>query len=315
MGPNPEFLAAAEKLWNARKSYPGWHGYGWRIGPGGEEAADFFVDCGYSKTSLQEAVEPLKHLFPTSVVQLPHFRAVPGGRSRKKALAPLQPGTGVFITNPHCDESDGVIACFLGKDGKASPPWLLSNHHILARTSDCRTHIQVHSQGGQQISHDVQPIEVTKDWNLVDAAVSQLENGINAVFDYSCGEIADANPVSLTMGDAVLRLRAGKKCAPGVVTYITPHIDVDEPDSGFSKAGFKNQILIGPPNNYGAFAGEGLSGSLIVKAGRPAGLLFGINNTCVDHPHAVWGIASPFQTVLNELNRVYGGTWSLALHS
>jgi hypothetical protein len=314
MGPDPKFLEAAEALWKARKSYPGWHGYGLGIGPAGKESADFFVDCGFSKVELQNAIQPLENLYPSRVIELPHFRAIPGGRLREteKALGPLQPGVGVFITNPNCEEVDGVIACFLGKDGNSSPPWVLSNHHILARGGECRSGIVVHSQG-RKISGNVQPVEMSNDGNLVDAAVSRVDQGINAAFDYSCGKITNAAPVPVTIGDTVHRLRAPDSCAPGVVTYVTPHIDVDEPDSGFSQAGFVNQILIGPPSGVGAFAGEGLSGSLIVKNGGPAGLLFGINDMCDDHPHAVWGIASPFQAVLDQLQCVYKGTWSLAL--
>ena len=300
-----QFNADIRRLWRLRKSEPflGWHGFST------SEELDslivtLFVKKGTDTRDLEAAVSKTQSAAQIKIHRLQQFQQ--NGTSAIGTPGfpgPLAPGAPVTATSASCPGAvTGTIGAFLRQ---ASAPnqgrWLLSNNHVLVKSTTCLPGVNI-SSNGFKVSDAVTfvPIDPTND-NKVDAAIAPLLSTVVAQSQFPAAlGLKDNIPVPLVPGRTVLKFGSRTGVTTGIVgnTVTIEVVDV----TGLAAHEFSNQVVV-QSSNQDPFSCRGDSGSLVVQDGHPAGLLIA---DIGEGDCSKLGLVTPFQTVLDEFQRVQG---------
>jgi hypothetical protein len=299
------------QLWKTvEENFPYWHGWAFRNGENGPELV-FYIVPGADYGNLLHAAANLTHLLRVKIVLLERFQRVAGSNGTPGGKISLRAGSSVHAVslNPQCKKPcQGTIAAFLRARGTAEPIWLLSNHHVLVKDPSCLP-MQVFTEDGSLISKSVLPVPLNIDGNRVDAAVAKLiDPGIIAPV-YDPVEITSTDPIPPVKDDAVQKFGAFTHQTCGKV--LEPKCTMRVPDCLLkNNQEFVDQIMIAPLGESG-FADRGDSGSLVVSAKKPLGLLFAISH--LEGSNLITGLVSPWQAVLDEVSKIIPGPLEMML--
>jgi len=300
-----QFNADIRRLWRLRKSEPffGWHGYSTNEELG-SLIVTLFIKKGIDTRDLEAAISRIHSAAQIKVHRLQQFQqnGTPGIASTGIPM-PLIPGAPVTATSASCPGAvTGTIGAFLRLAAAPNQGrWLLSNNHVLVKSTSCLPGINIISNG-LKVSDAVTfvPLDPTND-NKVDAAIAPLLSTVVAQSQFPAAlGLKDNIPVSLVAGRTVSKFGSRTGVTTGTVgnTVTIEVVDV----TGLAAHEFSNQVVI-QSSNQDPFSCRGDSGSLVIQDGHPAGLLIA---DIGEGDCSKLGLVTPFQTVLDEFQRIQG---------
>jgi hypothetical protein len=303
----------------------GWHGYGAKsTRNSAREAVDspvliFFVSPQVKpsdfKKDLINRIDLLDGQY--QIITMLPFRQMHESSLARPSM-PLQPGAVVYASadRPCGDGCFGTIGGFLKRTGdkEEDDRWLLSNNHILVR--GCQDQTPIRGAGGAPLSHYVESVQLTATGNLVDAAIAKVDWPAEVFAFYDGLTIANPAPEVPAPPSPVQKLGAATGVTNGILEVLQATLFVTDCE-GSGGHEFTDQLVISSADDENPFLAHGDSGSLVVSNGRPVGLLFAIGDQVFDiepsEPKltAPFGVASPFQSVLDQLPQPHN--WTLVL--
>jgi hypothetical protein len=303
-----------------------WHGFGVDPRPLSKRLL-LFTDSKDSINPLKKFAESFGRVLPVDVLQIPRFRFC-GSPAQPTDTA--QPEVSIFATNKNCKKQDhiaGSMGAFLkfSDAQKGDPTFLLSACHVLDRDCTKTTPVDstpdVHLDNDSEavISSKVHAVPITSTGNRVDAAVAEL--GDVGLAKTLMAEIlkgitvTSATPASQPLEPCSLVEKLGGKTGKttGRVVTMCSKIAID-PSADIGGAEFDDQMMIVSQDDA-PFVDEGDSGGLVVSNGAPAGIVIAKSHRAVipGQPSGAPGgadgryaLASPFDVVLQELQKVLG---------
>jgi Trypsin len=250
--------------------------------------------------------EVLNRLFEIVIMPRPFLGTRTGIKFRKSVMG--RPGARVFTTSARCGRGCfGTIGGFLKQAGAPAtdPVWLLTNHHILAEHEECVRNSQVRGSGGRLLSTQVRfvPLQENKP-NQADVAIARIRDPKTISGEYPGISITCPSPARPRDKMQVQKLGNATNVTTGIALWYCPRV-VSVSCSGKTFE-FEDQIVIGSKSKKEPFLAHGDSGSLVIGDRHPIGLLHAIGSK-VTLPSGIQavaplGLASPFGTVLKELN-------------
>ena len=300
-GPVDKTHQFVKRLWEGVEvKFPYWHGWAFRKAESGPELV-IYIEPGADHNNLLRASEFITRLLPLKVVQLKRFL-----RARKihahRHGASLRPGSGVYSVSVDgdCRPFPGTVGAFLRTRGTKEPVWLLSNHHVLVSDENCLP-FNVFSESGVLISRSVLPVPLSLHGNRVDAALAELIDPELAEPLYHPLELASTAPVEIAEGDPVQKLGLATNLTTGRVLHTRCTMRILDCDENNNRE-FVDQIMIDSIPGSPGFVGMRDSGALVIAGKQPAALLFAVANA--EMPGAAIGLATPWQTVLDEVAKI-----------
>jgi hypothetical protein len=305
----PEILKIALDKWDSPAApISGWHGYGTRV-DGTHPALHFFLEPHADSAPLEAIIRELPLSANAEIVRMRRFAEIPGPPAPPIDRGLVLPGSEVYATsNNRCNTApSGTVGALLknADDANDKRRWLLSNHHILAHSPSCRDNLTIFDAAGTISGDLMKCIELDSSHeNEVDAAVVLLPqpNLGSAVYPQKLGLIY-GTPGQPSPG-LVKKLGNATEITSGTIAYLAERVIVSLPSSGINAAVFENQMLIADVAGEDPFAADGDSGSLVVQAGHPIGLLFG--SACRSQNSASYTAVARMERVLTLLSGVLG---------
>jgi hypothetical protein len=312
----PEPIEEASKivklLWESvAVDFPHWHGWAFQYGESGVELV-FYIAPETDARKLSSACFHLIRFVPVKIVHLPPFQNAGASNGVAPGRALLRPGTGVraLSDNNHCSPPcAGTVAAFFRTRGMQKPVWLLSNNHVLVNSESCLP-IKVFTGAGNLISERVRAVPLKIDGNRVDAAVAELMDPAMVEAVYDPLELDSTVPFCLADGDTVQKFGVATRLTYGKVFHSRCTMRVLDCAENNNRE-FVDQIMIQSIPGKPSFLDNRDSGSLVVCGKRPAGLLFAITNFSA--PGAAIGLATPWKTVIDELEKIIPGPLEMLL--
>jgi len=258
----------------------------------------------------------------------PHVPPPPG----LLAAQPVAPGAticcdvyniaGSLITTEY-----GTLGALLGDTSSPPNRWILSAAHVAAlNVNHPQWHVNISVSGIGAVSSQVTPVPLTDGLNKADAAIARLSAGLEIAPAIPRVPLAPGLPPAAPgPGAPVSKFGMATKLTSGTLAYRAPRIEIelagaiDRPHCQFA-----DQLLLRSQPG-GQFAGPGDSGALVVSAsgGRnyPLGLLIAWQESLpssgnplpADLTQPVFAVATPFDTVIEQLNSVSGLSLSLLI--
>lgn len=307
-----ETYAMVKLLWKSvETSFPYWHGWAFRKGRNGMELV-FYVVPGADSGPLVQASAGLSQILPVKIVALNRFRRAGGDNGAGLAKTSVRPGTGVHSksSKPDCSEPcPGTVSAFFRTRGTEKPVWLLSNHHVLVNNEACLP-VQIFTESGVLISKSVLPVPLTVRGNRVDAALAELLDPTIADAVYDPIELTSTTPDGVADGDIVQKFGVATGLTCGKVRHAKIPMMILDCDENNNRE-FVDQIMIDSIPGRPDFLDKRDSGSLVVRNKQPVAVLFALTNSDAAGPAT--GLATPWQTVLDEISKIIPGPLEMML--